>query len=113
MALTKLLILRRPPPGPRVAGPEDRLRGRLEGRTTLIQAPVDFVTASFRRNDERRRRGGRAGKCPHTGPSSMLATKPCSGWHGAAISGGGEFRPHFSGGRGQGHKWAPANIPTS
>jgi len=32
MALTKVLILRRPPMGPRSARPEDRLRGRLEGR---------------------------------------------------------------------------------
>src|SRR6266436_488163 len=45
--LGTFLILRRPPTGPRVARPEDRLRGRLEGRTTLIQAPVDFLTAPF------------------------------------------------------------------
>ena len=35
MALRKFLILRRP------------RRGRLEGRTTLIQAIVDFLTPSF------------------------------------------------------------------
>ena len=35
MALENSLILRRPPTGPRIARPEDRLRGRLEGRTTL------------------------------------------------------------------------------
>jgi hypothetical protein len=29
-------------PGPRVARPEDRLRGCLEGRTALIQLIVDF-----------------------------------------------------------------------
>ena len=46
MASGKLLILRRPPPGLRFARPEDRLRGRPEGRPTLIQAPVDFLTAS-------------------------------------------------------------------
>ena len=46
MSLRKFLILRRPPPGPRAARPEDRLRGRLEGRTTLIQAIVDFLTPS-------------------------------------------------------------------
>jgi hypothetical protein len=32
-----LLIPRKPPPGPREARPEDRLRGRLEGRTALVQ----------------------------------------------------------------------------
>jgi hypothetical protein len=37
MLLRKFLILRRP------------RRGRLEGRTTLIQAIVDFLTAAFRR----------------------------------------------------------------
>src|SRR4029077_10677314 len=37
MALRKLLILRRP------------RSGRLEGRTALIQAPVDFLTAAFAR----------------------------------------------------------------
>src|SRR5260370_1027992 len=31
-----LLILRSPPTGPRIARPEDRLRGRLEGRTAPI-----------------------------------------------------------------------------
>ena len=45
MALRKFLILRRPPTGPRCARPEDRLRGRLEGRTILIQAILDFLTA--------------------------------------------------------------------
>jgi hypothetical protein len=44
--LGTFLILRRPPTGPRVARPEDRLRGRLEGRTTLIQTPVDFLIAA-------------------------------------------------------------------
>ena len=43
MALRKFLILRRPPPGPRVARPEDRLRGRLEGRTAPIQPTMDFL----------------------------------------------------------------------
>jgi hypothetical protein len=47
MALRKLLILRRPPTGPRFVRPEDRLSGRLKGRTTLIQAIGDFLTASF------------------------------------------------------------------
>jgi predicted GIY-YIG superfamily endonuclease len=37
MALRKTLVLRRPPTGPRYARPEDRLRGRLEGHTALIQ----------------------------------------------------------------------------
>ena len=46
MALSKFLILRRPPTGPRCAQPEDRLSGRLEGRTILIQAILDFLTAS-------------------------------------------------------------------
>ena len=40
MALRKFLILRRPPTGPRFAWPEDRLCGRLEGRTALIQSIV-------------------------------------------------------------------------
>jgi hypothetical protein len=39
MALIKLLILRRPQ------------SGCLEGRTTLIQATVDFLTPSLRRCD--------------------------------------------------------------
>jgi len=33
--IKKNLILRKPPPGPRGARPEDRLRGCLEGRTML------------------------------------------------------------------------------
>src|SRR6266850_7111646 len=37
MALRNVLILRRPPTGPASGRPEDRLRGRLEGRTVLIQ----------------------------------------------------------------------------
>ena len=46
MALRKRLILRRPPTGPRSARPEDRLRGRLEGRTVPIQPIGDFFTSS-------------------------------------------------------------------
>jgi hypothetical protein len=34
-------------PGSAPARPEDGLHGRVEGRTTLIQAIVDFLTASF------------------------------------------------------------------
>jgi hypothetical protein len=49
MALGKPLILRRPPPGPRAARPEDRLRGRLEGRTKLIRPIVDFPDSLLRR----------------------------------------------------------------
>ena len=45
MALRKLLILRRP------------RRGRLEGRTTLIQAIVDFLTTSAGVTEWRRVRG--------------------------------------------------------
>ena len=37
MALKSFLILSRPPPGPRFARPEDKLRGRVEGRTAPIQ----------------------------------------------------------------------------
>ena len=37
MALKEFLILSQPPPGPRFARPEDKLRGRVEGRTALIQ----------------------------------------------------------------------------
>jgi hypothetical protein len=37
MALKSPLILSRPPPGPRCARPEDKLRGRVEGRKALIQ----------------------------------------------------------------------------
>src|SRR5215813_4303472 len=50
MALKKSLILRRPPPGPRLARPEDRLRGRLEGPAALIPLIVNFLTACERRN---------------------------------------------------------------
>ncbi len=38
MALTEFLILRKPPPVPRLARPEDRLRGCLEERTAPIPA---------------------------------------------------------------------------
>jgi len=37
MMLRKDLILRSPPPGPACGRPEDRLRGRLEGRTASVQ----------------------------------------------------------------------------
>jgi hypothetical protein len=40
MALKRALILRRPPPGPAIGRPEDRLRGRLEERRALIPPPV-------------------------------------------------------------------------
>jgi len=36
MALRNVLILRRLPTGPALGRPEDRLRGRLEGRTALV-----------------------------------------------------------------------------
>jgi len=49
MAMKKYLILRKPPPGPRPARPEDRLRGCLEGRTALIQLLV--VSASGKHNE--------------------------------------------------------------
>src|SRR5205809_2541491 len=39
--------LRRPPTGPRVARPEDRLRGRLEGRTVVVQQIINSFTRSF------------------------------------------------------------------
>src|SRR6476660_9553391 len=48
MALRKLLILRRPPTGPRSARPEDRLRGRLEGRTMLNPGTRRFADSLFR-----------------------------------------------------------------
>jgi hypothetical protein len=38
----KILILRRPPSGPRAARPEDRLRGHLEGRTKVTQLDFQF-----------------------------------------------------------------------
>ena len=41
MARGDILILRMPPTGPRVARPEDRLRGCLEERTALIQPTAD------------------------------------------------------------------------
>jgi hypothetical protein len=53
MALRKFLILRRPPTGPRSARPEDRLRGRLEGPTALIQLIVNCLTVSVRRGSEK------------------------------------------------------------
>ncbi len=46
MALKSFLILSRPPPGPRFARPEDKLRGRVEGRRALIQPSCDLLTAS-------------------------------------------------------------------
>jgi hypothetical protein len=46
MALTKFLILRKPPTGPRVARPEDRLRGCLEERTVLIRQNVNSFSRS-------------------------------------------------------------------
>jgi hypothetical protein len=49
MAFRKFLILRRSPPGPRGARPEDRLRGRLEGRTAIQPIIDDFLTAPFGR----------------------------------------------------------------
>jgi hypothetical protein len=47
MALVKLLILRRPPTGPASGRPEDRLRGRLEGRTASIQRVLHSFTRSY------------------------------------------------------------------
>jgi len=38
MALTKNAILKKRPPAPRYARPEDRLRGCLKGRAALIPA---------------------------------------------------------------------------
>jgi hypothetical protein len=52
MALMEFLILRRPPTGPRCARPEDRLRGRLEGRTVLTQPNFNFFTCSQGRDTE-------------------------------------------------------------
>jgi len=46
--LRKSLILRRPPPGPRIARPEDRLHGRLEGRTEPVPAQFEFFDNLFR-----------------------------------------------------------------
>ncbi len=45
MELTKNLILRRPPPGPACGRTEDRLRGRLEGRTGFIQLETETLPA--------------------------------------------------------------------
>jgi hypothetical protein len=63
MALTEFLILRKPPTGPRLARPEDRLRGCLEGRTTPIQPlarrlPLSLSYPSFPR---KRRESGNPG----------------------------------------------------
>jgi hypothetical protein len=46
MALTEYLILRKPPPGPRLARPEDRLRDCLEERIAVIQPIANSFTAS-------------------------------------------------------------------
>ncbi len=46
MALRKFLTLRRPPTGPAFGRPEDRLRGRLEGRTASTQDLFSVVSAS-------------------------------------------------------------------
>jgi len=47
MALRNFLILRRPPTGPAFGRPEDRLRGRLEGRTAFVQPNFNSFTGSF------------------------------------------------------------------
>ena len=47
MALRKFPILRKPPTGPRVVRPEDRLRACLEERTALIQRIINSFTRSF------------------------------------------------------------------
>jgi hypothetical protein len=44
MALRNFLIVRKPPPGPRSALPEDRLRGCLEERTALIEPRIAWST---------------------------------------------------------------------
>jgi hypothetical protein len=46
MTLRKFLILRRPPLRDAACGGSSGQGGRLEGGTTLIQAVVDFLTAS-------------------------------------------------------------------
>jgi hypothetical protein len=46
MALRKFLVLRRPPLRDAACGGSSGQGGRLEGRTTLIQSIVDFLTAS-------------------------------------------------------------------
>jgi hypothetical protein len=46
MALSKFLILRRPPLRDAACGGSSGQGGRLEGRKTPIQAIVDFLTAS-------------------------------------------------------------------
>ncbi len=53
MALRNILILKRLPPGPRCARPEDRLRGRLEGRTMPIQLPDRVAQRSRVRRDDK------------------------------------------------------------
>src|SRR5207253_6336205 len=52
MALRKNVILRRPPTGPRFARPEDKLRGRLEGRRMLIQGTSEFMQRSRERGGQ-------------------------------------------------------------
>jgi hypothetical protein len=55
MPSTAYLMLSRPPPGPRFARPEDKLRGRVEARTVASAAllfdpnliPANFLTPSF------------------------------------------------------------------
>jgi hypothetical protein len=46
MALTEFLILRKPPTGPALGRPEDRLSGCLEERTALIQPIANSFTPS-------------------------------------------------------------------
>src|ERR1700737_350003 len=57
MALRKLLILRRPPLRDAACGGAPGQGGRLEGRGTLIRAPVDFLTAAFAGATGKRRWG--------------------------------------------------------
>ena len=56
--IEKSLILRMPPTGPRFARPEDRLRGRLEGRTALV-GPISILLRAP--SPERREGNGAAG----------------------------------------------------
>src|ERR1700730_2494997 len=62
MALTEILIPRKPSPGPRVARPEDRLRGCLDERTALrcrhLRVTPARPSPKLRRG-EAQRKGGR------------------------------------------------------
>jgi hypothetical protein len=50
--IKKNLILKKPPPGPRAARPEDRLRGCLEGGMAVVPLPTKRFTPLRKRTKQ-------------------------------------------------------------